>query len=141
MFEIIEILLWYAVVAIGYFLAISFLIQFKQRSELQRPFFLGLAIFTLTYSTARLIENIRRYMIGSYNDIFNAWVNGTQISGLNFNLRVWGYYALAWFGIAVMFYSIEHTIFKQNKYLLTIASIIEGIVSIINYLLISVFGY
>lgn len=137
----IEIILWYVVVTIGYTLGLSFFLQYKQRSELQRPFFLGLMMFALTYSTARLIENIRRYSIGSYNDILNAWIAGTQITGINFILRVWGYYALAWFGIAVMFFNIEHTIFKKNRYILTMASIIEGVVSIINYYVINIIPF
>ncbi|MHA1149863.1 MAG: hypothetical protein ACTSR8_16630 [Promethearchaeota archaeon] len=141
MLELIEIILWYIVVAIGYSLGLSFFIQYKQRSELQRPFFFGLTVFAITYSTARLIENIRRYSLGTYNDIFNAWVANTQITGINFVLRVWGYYALAWLGIAVMFYNIEHTIFKKNKYLLTIASIVEGIVSIVNYFVINIMPF
>lgn len=129
----IEIILWFIVVAIGYILAIAFLKQYIQRESLQRPFFLGLAVFSLTYSTARLIENFRRYFLGSYNDIFDAWVNNTQISGLNFSLRVWGYYLIAWIGIAIMYYNIERYIFKNNKYILTIGSMIEGAVSIYNY--------
>ncbi len=133
MLETLEIILWYSVIIIGYTLMVLFFKQYLKRESLQKPFFLGLTLFTLSYSTARLIENIRRYSIGSYNDIFDAWVAGTQITGVNFWTRVIGYYVIAWFGIALMFYSIEKNIFKNNKFILTIASIFEGIVSIVNY--------
>ncbi len=139
--EFLEFSLWTIVVLLGFYLAFIFLRQYKSRESLQRPFFLGIAIFAVTYSTARLIENIRRYFIGSYNDIFNAWKAGTQITGINFLLRVWGYYAIAWFGIAVMFYNIEHHIFKKNRYLLTMVSAAEGVVSIINYFWLTLTGF
>lgn len=132
MLETIEILLWYVVVGLGFLLMFVFFNQYRKRDSLQRPFFLGLATFSLTYTVARLIENIRRYSIGTYNDILESWIAGTQIEGINFWMRFL-YYLIAWIGIAIMFFNIEHYIMKKNKYLLTIASIIEGTVSIINY--------
>jgi len=111
---------------------IVFLIQYKRRESLQRPFFLGLSIFMLGYGIARLIENIRRYSIGSYNDILDAWKTGTQIVGLNFWLRIL-YYAIAWAMIAMFYYNIEKNIFKKNKFLLTICALVEGVLSITIY--------
>jgi len=128
----IEISLWYVAVGICFALMIIFLIQYIKRDSLQKPFFLGLVMFAVCYSTARLIENIRRYSVGSYNDIFDSWVAGTQIVGLNFILRFL-YYAIAWLGITIMFFNIERHILKKNKYFLTIVSATEGTVSIINY--------
>lgn len=132
MFELIEVSLWYLAVLISFLLMMVFLFQYKKRESLSRPFFLGLSIFFLSYGVARLIENIRRYTIGSYNDIFNAWILGEQISGSNFWLRFL-YYLIAWIGIAVMYFNIERYIFKKNRFALTILSIIEGTTSIINY--------
>ncbi|MFO8017391.1 MAG: hypothetical protein R6U96_02050 [Promethearchaeia archaeon] len=132
MFELIELVLWYFAVILCFSLMIMFLVQYKRRKTLSRPFFLGLAIFMASYGVARLIENIRRYFIGYYGDVFDAWVNGDQITGLNFWLRFF-YYFIAWIGIAVMYFNIEKFIFKKNRYILTIVSILEGTVSIVNY--------
>ncbi|MHA1294187.1 MAG: hypothetical protein ACTSQJ_16160, partial [Promethearchaeota archaeon] len=93
-----------------------------------------------SYSIARLIENIRRYSIGDYNDIFEAWIQGTQITGLNFWLRFL-YYFIAWIGITIMFFNIERHIFKKNKYFLTIVSAVEGTVSIINYFIFNIITF
>ncbi len=132
MFETIELALWYGAVALCFSLMIIFLIQYKKRESLSRPFFLGLSIFMLSYGVARLIENIRRYSIGSYNDIFEAWIAGEQISGVNFWMRFL-YYLIAWIGIAFLYFNIEKFIFKKNKFALTILSLIEGTTSIVNY--------
>jgi len=133
MSDSIEISLWYITVVICFIMMIIFIIQYKKRDSLQRPFFLGLVMFSICYTVARLIENIRRYQIGSYNDIFEAWVAGDQITGLNFILRFL-YYFIAWIGITIMFFNIERHILKNNKYFLTIVSATEGTVSIINYI-------
>ncbi len=132
MTEIIEIAFWYGAVALCFGLMILFLIQYKKRESLSRPFFLGLSIFMLSYGIARLIENIRRYSVGSYNDIFEAWIAGEQIIGINFWMRFL-YYLIAWVGIALLYFNIEKFIFKKNKFALTILSLIEGTTSIINY--------
>jgi hypothetical protein len=110
-----------------------FFIQSRKGDFYTKIFFQGLGIFSLAYGLARLIENIRRYSIGSYHDILDAWIAGGQIVGLNFWLRFL-YYVIAWIGIAILYFNIEHSIFKKNKYILTALSIFEAIVSIINYL-------
>ena len=107
---ILEVILWYTAVAICYFLMFVFYNQYRKR-EMARKFYLGLCIFMVTYGTARLFENIRRYSVGSYNDILYAWIAGTQITGINWGLRVWGYYALAWTGLTIMFFNMEKYIF------------------------------
>ena len=140
MLEQIELILWFLAVILCFTLMIMFFIQYQRRESLSRPFFLGLAIFMASYGTARLIENLRRYFIGEYGDIYDAWLAGEQIAGLNFWLRFL-YYLIAWIGIAVMYYNIETYIFKNNRYILTIFSILEGTVSIINYFLFNVVTY
>ena len=130
--DLMEVTLWYTVIGICFLMMIIFFLQWKKRDSLQKPFFLGLVMFALFYFIARLIENVRRYSIGSYNDVFDAWIAGSQISGLNFVLRIL-YYIFSWIGLTVMFYNIEKHIFKKNKFLLTIVSATEGTVSIINY--------
>ena len=140
MLEIIELILWYTAVSICFILMVIFYNQYRKR-EIAKPFFLGLTLFMITYGVARLIENIRRYSIGSYNDIFDAWVAGTQITGINFILRFL-YYAIAWTGISVMFLEMEKFIFKgQTKYIIGILSIVEGVVSIINYFIFNPITY
>ncbi|MGV9171346.1 MAG: hypothetical protein ACOC35_02090 [Promethearchaeia archaeon] len=132
MFELIELALWFLAAILCFVLMIMFIVQYKRRETLSRPFFLGLAVFMASYGTARLIENIRRYFIGYYGDVFDAWLQGEQITGINFWLRFL-YYFIAWLGIAVMYFNIEKYIFKKNRYILTIFSILEGTVSIVNY--------
>ena len=128
MLEIVEIILWYTAVSICFILMVIFYNQYRKR-EIAKPFFLGLTLFMITYGIARLIENIRRYSIGSYNDIFDAWVAGTQITGINFILRFL-YYAIAWTGISIMFLEMEKFIFKgQTKYIIGILSIIVAVVT------------
>ena len=129
---IIEITLWYSLIGICFLMFMIFIIQWKKRDSLQKPFFLGLAMFALFYFIARLIENVRRYSVGSYNDVFDAWVVLSQITDLNFVLRIL-YYIFSWIGLTVLFFNIEKHIFKNNKFLLTIVSATEGVVSIINY--------
>ena len=133
MSDIVEISFWYIAVVICFIMMIMFFIQWRKRDSLQKPFFLGLVMFSICYTIARLLENIRRYSVGDYNDVYNAWVMGTQITGINFILRFL-YYFIAWIGITIMFFNIEHHIFKKNKYFLTIISATEGTVSIINYI-------
>ena len=132
-FELIEILLWYIAVIMCLLMALTFFLEYKSRKGFSSPFFLGLSIFGVTYAVARLIENIRRYIVGSYSDIVEAWIRGEQITGINFTLRM-AYYLIAWFGMSLMFYNIEHYILTDNRYIITIFSIIAGLVSIINYL-------
>ena len=131
--EIIEISLWFIAVIICFLIAFVFFLESMKREIVSKAFFRGLSIFALLYGIARLIENIRRYFIGNYNDIFEAWIIGSQITGLNFTLRLF-YYIIAWIGISIMYYNIERHIFTKNKYILTLFSIIEALVSIINYL-------
>jgi hypothetical protein len=132
-FVLIEVLLWYFSVILCFIIAIVFFSEYRSRKGFSSPFFLGIGIFAITYAIARLIENIRRYSIGTYNDIVEAWIRGEQITGINFWLRLL-YYVIAWFGISTMFFNIERYILTDNRYIITIFSIMAGLVSIINYL-------
>lgn len=133
---LLEQSLWWlgCVIAIG--LGIFFIIRMK-KSEVSSKFMLGLAIFSFTYGAARIIENIRKYIVSGYDnrtDIFDAWVSGSQISGLNYWLRI-AYYVIAWAGIAMFYYSSEKYVFRgKTKYAMTIISVVEGIVSILSYI-------
>jgi hypothetical protein len=138
MVDLLEIGLWYSAVMLCFVLMVMFLMQYSKKESLSRPFFLGLAIFMLLYGIARLIENTRRYSVGSYNDILYAWIIGTQITEENFIMRFL-YYFIAWIGIAIMYFNIERFIFKKNKYLLTICSIAEGALSISIYFYFNIF--
>ncbi len=129
MIEQFELILWYSAVIICFLLMTVFLIQFLKREGTSKSFFIGLAIFMAVYGIARLIENVRRYSIGNYNDIFNAWMVGAQIGGINLLLRFL-YYFIAWIGIAIFYFNIERFIFKKTKFLLTILSLVEGALSI-----------
>ena len=132
-FELIEILLWFIAVTFCFLSSILFFLEYKKRTGFSRFFFRGVCIFTLTYAISRLIENIRRYFIGTYNDIFEAWIRGEQITGTNLLFRVL-YIIISWIGIILLYYNIERYIFTNNKYIITFFSIIEAILSILNYL-------
>ena len=139
-FEIIEIIFWFSTIFFLFLMAIIFFLEFRNRIGFSHYFFRGLFIFALTFGIARLIENIRRYFIGSYNDIFEAWIRGEQITGLNFWLRFF-YYLISWVGMSFVYYNVERHIFTNNKFLLTILSIVEGVVSIINYVIFNMVTY
>ncbi|MHA1819967.1 MAG: hypothetical protein ACTSU2_12885 [Promethearchaeota archaeon] len=132
-FGIVEQIIWW----MGSFIAIGLGVFFTNRMkkyEVSSKFILGLAIFSYSYGIARIIENIRKYIISTdARDIFNAWVNGGQITDANYILRIL-YYAIAWTGIAIFYFVSERYIFKtKTHYLMTLASIVEGIASILNY--------
>jgi hypothetical protein len=127
-----EILLWNLVVIITFSVNSFWWHQYRTRSRESKPFFLGLLIFGVTYGVARLIENIRSLNIGSYNDVYEAWIIGQQITGLNLVLRLM-YYVISWSGIAMMFFSLENKLFRKSRYIVTIAAIMEGVVSVLNY--------
>lgn len=95
---------------------------------------MGIAIFAFSYSIARLLENVRKYFVStSLTDIVDSWKAGTQISGLNWDLRI-VYYVIAWIGIAILFANVEKYVFqKKSKFLITIAALVEGTTSIALY--------
>ena len=131
-FEIVELVLWFSGAVLCFLIAFWFYFQYKNLEFLSKPLFFGVSVFWITFGLARLFENIRRYFIGTYNDVLNAWIAGNQITGVNFWLRFL-YYLITWIGIAVMYWQLEKYVFINNKYFLTYCSIIEGTVSIINY--------
>ena len=114
-------------------MAVVFFLESRKRLGYSKPFFRAVGIFALFYAVARLIENIRRYSIGTYNDVVEAWIAGGQISGLNYWLRI-TYVIISFVGIIFLYYSIERYIFTKNRYLITIFSIIQAILSMISYI-------
>ncbi|HME56617.1 MAG TPA: hypothetical protein VKM55_30735 [Candidatus Lokiarchaeia archaeon] len=140
--DIMEITLWYSVTLICGVLFVVFILQNKKREKISRPFFLGFSIFLFGYGIARLCENIRRYSIGSYNDVINAWttVPRTQIAGNDLLLRIL-YYLIAWIAIAILYFNIEKYIFKKTRYILTICSLGEGALAISIYIYFSLISY
>lgn len=128
----VETPLWYLTTLICWILFVVFILQYKKRENVTRPFFLGLSIFSLGFGLARLIETIRRYSVGTYNDIIDSWHLGIPIIGLNFWLRIL-YYAIAWASIATLYFNIEKFVFKRKKFILTASSIAEGALSISIY--------
>nr|MDO8108985.1 hypothetical protein [Candidatus Sigynarchaeota archaeon] len=87
-----------------------------------------------------MIENIRRYSIGTYNDIIDAWNLDTQITGINFWMRFL-YYLIAWISIATLYFNIEKFIFKKTRYILTILSLVEGTLSTSIYFYFNLVAY
>jgi hypothetical protein len=135
---LMEQILWWigSIIVVG--LGIFFVKKIKDnKNPAANKFTAGLAIFAFTYGIARILENIRKYYVAGYDnrtDIGDAWINLTQITGLNYNLRIL-YYVIAWTGIATFYFVSEKYVFKgKYKYILTIASICEGIVSVLNYI-------
>ncbi len=131
----VEAIIWFVGVGIGVFLTLYFLKQIKTTEFPQaKKFFTGLCIFAASYSVARLIENIRKYFVSeNLTDIVDAWQAGTQITGLNLTLRI-AYYAISWPGIAIFYFHAERYVFQnKTKFILTIASLVEGTVSILQY--------
>ena len=86
-----------------------------KKNPAANTFTTGLAIFGITYGVARVIENIRKYYIAGYvlSDIGEAWMNNTQITGINYDLRII-YYIIAWAGIATFYFVSEKYVFKEN---------------------------
>ena len=140
MLESMELFLWYLVVIMCILLMCIFLNHYRKQEGPSRPFFMGLSVFMIGYGIARLIENIRRYFIGSYDDIYDNWLIGYQITGINLTLRFL-YYFIAWSMIAFMYFNIERFIFKKTKYLLTICSLAEGALSISIYFYFNIIIY
>lgn len=131
--ELIEILLWYCVVTACFIMAGIFFLESKRRIGFSKPFFRAVGIYALCYAIARLIENIRRYSVGTYNDIVEAWIAGDQISGLSLIFRLL-YVTISFIGIVFLYYNIERYIFTNNRYFVTIFSIIQAFLSIIIYI-------
>ncbi len=127
----IEAILWFIGVGIIFYLSIYFFRRYKKTEFQSRTFFFGLGTFALAFGIARLIENVRKYFVSeSLTDIVDAWRAGTQIADLNWVLRL-AYYAIAWVGIAIFYGNLEKYVFKgKTKYLLMVASLVEGSVSI-----------
>ncbi|MBD3351232.1 MAG: hypothetical protein GF364_07075 [Candidatus Lokiarchaeota archaeon] len=133
---LMEQTLWWIGCVIVIILGFIFIKRMKE-NPVSKKFTTGLAVFAFTYGIARILENIRKYIVAGYEnrtDISDAWIAGDQIAGINYTLRIL-YYAIAWFGIATFYFVSEKYVFKgKYKYILTISSIIEGIVSILNYI-------
>jgi hypothetical protein len=139
-YEIAEIFLWFFSLGVCFFTVI-YLILLARKSELEaKHFFIGTSIFWLAYGIARLIENTRRYIVGSYTDIVNGWISGDPITGLNFGLRI-SYYIIAWTGLTIFFWNIEKYIFVKNKFSLTVICVVEGAVSIITNIFLNPITY
>jgi hypothetical protein len=131
---LLEQILWW----IGSFVAIGLGIMFATRMKkykIASKFMWGLPVFSFTYGIARVIENIRKYIVSTNpTDIYDAWVAGDQITGLNYTLRII-YYIICWTGIATFYLVSEKYVFKgKTHYLMTVASLGEGVVSILNYI-------
>ncbi|HME53765.1 MAG TPA: hypothetical protein VKM55_16170 [Candidatus Lokiarchaeia archaeon] len=126
--------IWFVIVIFCFILGGFFFVKYEKSQALSRPFFLGIAVFALSYGVARLVENIRKYFVStSLTDIVDSWKAGTQISGLNWDLRV-AYYVIAWTGIAILFANVEKYVFqKKSKFLITIAALVEAAASIALY--------
>jgi len=126
--------IWFIIVAFCFVLGGFFFHKYAKSQVLSRPFFLGIAIFAISYAVARMLENIRKYFVStSLTDIVDSWKAGTQINDLNWDLRV-AYYVIAWMGIAILFANVEKYVFqKKSKFLITIAALVEGTASIALY--------
>ena len=133
---VLESTLWWIGVFIALFLGFVFLKQIK-KNPVSKKFMIGLAIFSFTYGIARILENIRHYIIGTMelrNDISDAWLTKSQIGGYGYFLRIL-YYIIAWAGISTFYFVSEKYVFRgKYKYTLTLSAIVEGIVSVLNYI-------
>jgi len=131
---IIEPILWFITSSIFYILGIYFLIKLIKGSKESRLFFSGLTVFFIGWSTARLIETIRRYYVGNYYDIIECVISGNfTISGINLILRL-SYIIISW-SVIVYFYFVAETIFlnKKSYYIFSISTIIQEILSVLIY--------
>jgi hypothetical protein len=131
--ELFEIFAWHCAVAACLIMAVMFFLESRKRTGFSKPFFRAVGIFGLFYGIARLFENIRRYFIGSYNDIAEAWMVGEQIAGLNLTFRLL-YVIISFIGIIYLYYNIERYIFTNNRYIVTIFSVIQAFFSVIVYI-------
>ncbi|MHA1338452.1 MAG: hypothetical protein ACTSRZ_00680 [Promethearchaeota archaeon] len=133
---LIESMLWWIGSGIAISLGFIFINQMK-KNPVSKRFMFGISIFSFTYGIARILENIRHYVLGTMdnrNDIYEAWISSSQISGVGFTLRIL-YYIIAWFGISTFYFVSEKYVFRgKYKYSLTLSAIIEGIVSVLNYI-------
>lgn len=121
-----EVVLWCAASLILWIVAVFFIYKSTKIDKEARPFIYGIAIFTMSFGIARMIETIRKYSIGSYYDVIES---GFNITGVNLWLRI-AYYIIAWAGITVLYYSFEKYVMnKKTKYILTIFSILEAILA------------
>ncbi len=140
MIKILELILWYSITLICGFLSIFYILQYRKREKLSKSSFFGLSIFLVCFGIAQLHENIRRYTIGTYDDIIDAWSIGTQITGINLWLRIL-FEIFAWIAIANLHFNIEKYIFKKTKYIMVICSLVEGAVAISLYFYFNLFVF
>lgn len=133
----VEAIFWFAGSGVCLFMFAYFVRKYKRTEFHSRKFFLGLGVFSITFGIARLVETVRKYFVSdSLTDIVDAWLAGGQIEGLNWQLRVL-YYVIAWFGISILFYNTEKYVFqKKTKFIITLAAVVEGVISIALYFLV-----
>lgn len=124
--------LWWAT-SILFFVMGVFILKKMRENDAAKQFMSGLVSFAFLFGAARVLENIRKYLIASNRmDILEGWLGlGPLIDGPNLFLRI-AYYAVSWTGISLFYYFAEKYVFKQ-KYVFTAAAISEGIVSILMY--------
>ena len=130
--ELIEIMLWVIASIFCFCFSGMFLIQYRKSEKLSKQFYLGLGVFMLCYGIARLIETYRRSVIASsFDDIVILWLLNRPLTGINLILRII-FYILVWGGLGFQYFNFERSIFKKNKFALTICSIVEGVLTVIN---------
>ena len=134
----IDILFWFIVVIIFYWLGLFFLRKFMRGSRESRAIDFALTQLFFAFGTARLIENIRSFYIAFVYSIGadDIYFLNFHITGINLVMRVL-YYAICWSTFAILFYIVEKHILKElgynTRYLVTIGAIIEGFISISIY--------
>ena len=103
--------------------------------NLNSKFYSGPAFFFLFFGIARIFENIRKYFLASSShDIFDAWAQGTQITGIELAVRL-SYYIISFIGISIYFFITEKYLFKgKSFYVLTIGAVVEAVLSIFGYI-------
>jgi MFS family permease len=130
----LEPILFWITVAIG-FGVVGILFNHYKKTEVGKPFAFGLVTFSLMFTIARAIENIRKFYIADNRlDIVNGWLGlSDPISGLNLILRIM-YYGFSWFSIATFYYESEKYVFqKKTKFIFMISAVLEGAFSIALY--------
>lgn len=130
----LEPILFWVAVAFGY-MVVFILLDHYRKTEAGKQFALGLVSFSLMFTVARTIENVRKFTIATNRlDIVNGWIGiSDPISGLNLYLRI-SYYVLSWISIATFYYLSEKYVFQgKTKFILAFSALFEGTVSIALY--------
>lgn len=119
--EIISLILW--LISIIEILIVS-IVFFRYYSRDKMSFYLGVAIFYVLFSLARLSEIIRLYL--NPGDPMNPPY--TEL-GFDFWLKTC-YTVFSYVGLTIIYFVLERYVFKKTKYLFTILVPITTVISI-----------